>query len=96
MKVEKVKITMLSHVLVHQEIMCLKGEAAICGARLLSVFRQVGAHPWHEGPAGGLSGIRTHNLLTLACLEVQALPLSYLLLALIAMKSGGSEYDSIY
>ena len=60
--------------------MCLKGEAAICGARLLSVFRQVRAHLWHEGPAGGLSGIRTHNLLTLACLEVQALPLSYLLL----------------
>ena len=30
--------------------------------------------------AGGLSGIRTHNLLTLVCLEVQALPLSHLLL----------------
>ena len=59
--------------------MCLKGEAAICDARLLSVFRQVRAHLWHEGPAGGLSGIRTHNLITLACLEVQALPLSYLL-----------------
>ena len=29
---------------------------------------------------GGLCRIRTHNLLTLACLEVQALPLSYLLL----------------
>ena len=42
--------------------------------------RQVGAHLWHEGPAGGISRIRTHNLLTLACLEVQALPLSYLLL----------------
>ena len=45
-----------------------------------AVFRQVGAHLWHEGSAGGLSGIRTHNLLTLACLEVQALPLSYHLL----------------
>mgnify|MGYP001793048238 CR=1 FL=1 len=42
-------------------------------------FRQVGAHLWHKGPAGGLSGIRTHSLLMLACLEVQALPLSYLL-----------------
>ena len=40
-------------------------------ARLLSVFRQVGADLRHEGPAGGLSAIRTHNLLTLACLEVQ-------------------------
>ena len=28
--------------------------AAICGARLLSVSRQVRAHLWHEGPAGGL------------------------------------------
>ena len=60
--------------------MCLKGEAAICGARLLSGFRQGGAHLWHEGPAGGLGGIRNYNLLTLARLEVQALPLSYLLL----------------
>ena len=34
--------------------MCLKGETAICGTRLLSVSRQVGAHLWHEGPAGGL------------------------------------------
>ena len=48
-------------------------------ARLLSVSRQVGAHLWHEDPARGLSGIRTHNLLTLTCLEVQTLPLSYLL-----------------
>ena len=40
--------------LVHQEITCLKGEAAIWGARLLSVSRQVGARLWHEGPAGGL------------------------------------------
>ena len=47
------------------------------GARLLSVSRQVGAHTWPEGPAGGLSGIRIH---TLVCLEVQALPLTYLLL----------------
>ena len=44
----------------------MRRQAAICGARLLSVPRQVGAHLWHEGPAGGLSGIRTHNLLTLA------------------------------
>ena len=34
----------------------------------------------HSGPAGGLSGIWTHNLSTIACLEVQALPRSYLLL----------------
>ena len=55
-------------------------EAATYIARLLSVSRQVGAHLWPEGPVGGLSGIRTHDLLTLACLEVQALPLSNLLL----------------
>ena len=29
-------------------------KAAICDARLLSISRQVGAHLWHEGPAGGL------------------------------------------
>ena len=29
-------------------------EAVICGARLPSVSRQVGAHLWHDGPAGGL------------------------------------------
>ena len=33
---------------------CLKGEAAICGARLLSVSWQVEAHLWHESPVGGL------------------------------------------
>ena len=43
--------------LAHREITCLKGNAAIYGARLLSVSRQVEAHLWHEGPAGGLSGI---------------------------------------
>ena len=37
--------------------MRLKGKAAICGARLLSVSRQIEAHLWHKGPAGGLSGI---------------------------------------
>ena len=37
-----------------EKLQCLKGEAAIRGARLLSVSRQVGAHLWHEGPAGGL------------------------------------------
>ena len=37
-----------------EKLQCLKGEAAICGARLLSVSRQVGAHWWHEGPAKGL------------------------------------------
>ena len=41
----------------HYEIKYLK---AIYGARLLSVSRQVGAHLQHEGPAGGLRGIRTH------------------------------------
>ena len=41
---------------------------------------QVGAYLWHKGPAGGLSGLRSHNLSTLACLEVQVLPLNYLLL----------------
>ena len=50
-----VKILRWSHV--HQEIMCLKGKAAIYSARLLSVSRQIEAHPWHEGPAGALSGI---------------------------------------
>ena len=66
----------------HEETMSFEGKAAICGTMLLSVSRQVGAHLWHEGPAGGLSGIQTDNLLTLACLEVQALPLSYLVLLL--------------
>ena len=37
-----------------EKLQCLKGEAAICGARLLSVSRQVGAHLWHKGPVGGL------------------------------------------
>ena len=50
----KVKITRLSHTLVQWEIKRAKREAAICGARLLSVSRQVGGHLWHEGPAGGL------------------------------------------
>ena len=59
----------------------LEGEVAICSARLLSVSRQVGAHLWHEGPAGGLIGIESHNLSTLACLEVQTVPLSHLLLS---------------
>ena len=66
--------------------MFLKGEAAICGARLLSIFRQVGAHLWHKGPAGELRGIQTREFLTLACLEVQALPLSYLLLVICFSK----------
>ena len=39
--------------------MCLftekvQSEAAISGAGLFSVSRQVGAHLWHESPAGGL------------------------------------------
>ena len=38
------KIAKLFHVLAHREITFLKGEAAIYGARLLSVFRKVGAH----------------------------------------------------
>ena len=68
-------------------LMCLRtgksqGEAAICGARLLSVSRQVGAHLWHECPAGGLSGILTHNLSTLSCHEVQTLQSNPLLIAL--------------
>ena len=75
-----VKIARLSRVLAHWEITCLKGEAAICGARLLLVSRQVRAHLWHEGPAGGLSWIQTHNPSILVCLEVQALPLSHFLL----------------
>mgnify|MGYP001795623537 CR=1 FL=1 len=58
----------------------LKSKAVIYSARLLSVSRQVGAHPWYDGPAGGLSGILTHNLSTLVFIEEQALPLSYLLL----------------
>ena len=67
----------------------------MCGARLLSVFRQVGAHLWHEGPAGGLSGFRTYNLLTLACLEVQALPLSHrLLLSLMKLRSFLYNYST--
>ena len=37
-----------------EKLQCRTGEAAIGGARLLSVSRQVGAHPWHEGPAGRL------------------------------------------
>ena len=51
----------------------LRARLPYAAARLLSVYRQVGAH---LGP----SGIWTHNLSKLACLEMQALPLSYLLL----------------
>ena len=40
--------------LAHREITYHQAKAAVCGARLLSVSRQVGAHLWHEGPAGGL------------------------------------------
>ena len=66
-----VKIARLSHVVSRTEkLQCLKGEAAIYEARLLSVSRQVIAHMWHEDPTGGLRGIRTHNLSTLACLEM--------------------------
>ena len=53
----------------HYEIKYLKGKAAICGTRFLSVSRQVGAHLWHKGPAGVLSRIRTHNLLALMCVS---------------------------
>ena len=49
---------------------CLRARPPIYGARLFSVSRQVGAHLWYEGPAEELSGIWTHNLSTLACLEV--------------------------
>ena len=62
--------------LAHREMTCLKGKAAIYSARLLSVSRQVRAHLWHKGPAGGLSRIRTHKRSTVACLEVPTLPLS--------------------
>ena len=54
----------------HREITCFKGKIVIYGARLLLVSRQVEVHLWHEGPAGRLSGIRTHNLLTRMCLEM--------------------------
>ena len=37
-----------------EKLQCLRGEAAICSARLLSVSRHVGAHLWREGPVGGL------------------------------------------
>ena len=37
-----------------EKLQCLKGEAAICGTRLLLVSRQVRAHLWHEVPARGL------------------------------------------
>ena len=67
-----------------EKLQCLRNEAAICGARLLSVSRQVRAHLWHEGPAGH-SGIQTYNLLTLARLEVQALPLRFLLLLVVVL-----------
>ena len=63
--------------------------AAIRGTRFLSVSRQVGAHLSHGGPAGGLSKIQIYNLSTLAFLEVQALPLSYLLLP-----SGEGDLDN--
>ena len=63
--------------LVHCEI---RGVAARYGARFLSVSRQVRAHLWHVSPVRGFSGILTQNFSTLACLEVQALLLSYLLL----------------
>ena len=46
----------------------------------------------HEGPAGGVSGILTRNLSTLACLEVQALPLSYLLLLGYLNRPQGSQW----
>ena len=82
-KIFNVKIARLSPCFHTKKQTCLKGEAAICGARLILVSRQFGAHLWREGPAGGLSGIQTHNLLALACLEVHALPLSYLLLQLL-------------
>ena len=63
-----------------EKLQCLEGEAVICGARLLLDSRRAGGHQWRDGPAGGLSGIRINNLSTLACLKVQALPLSHLLL----------------
>ena len=89
LKGRNIKTTRLSlrllQVLAHWEITCLKGEAAIYSSRLLSLSSHVGAHLWHEGLAGGLSGIRTRNLSTLVCLEVQALPLSHLLLLLLLL-----------
>lgn len=66
-----VKITRFSHVLVHRENQCVNCEAAICSNRFFSVSMQVGAHPWHKGPAGGCSGI--------LCYKAQALPVSHLL-----------------
>ena len=63
----------------------LKGKAAVWGARLLSVSRQVGANMWYESLAGGLSGTLTHDLLTLSNLKVQALPLRYLLVLLLLL-----------
>ena len=74
------KMASLSPCLRTKKQSTLRARLPYMAARLLSVSRQVGAHLWHEGPAGGLRGIRTHNLLSLACLEVQALPLSHLLL----------------
>ena len=53
----EVKIARLSYALVHQEITCLRGKAAINGTRLLSIYRQVRAYLWHEGPVGGLNEI---------------------------------------
>ena len=62
----------------HWEIKCLNGKAAICGTRLLSVSKQVGAHLWRKGPAGGLSGIWIHNLQALLWLYHCAISYSYL------------------
>ena len=75
--------------------MRLNGKVAMYGARLLSVSRQVGAHLWHEGPAGALGGIQTHNFSTLACLEVLALPLSYLLLLCLTHWDNCDKYYSL-
>ena len=72
------KFAWLSQVRTHWKITCLRGKAACCMLFLAS--RQVGAHLWHKGPARGLNGSQTHNPSTIACLEVQAPPLSYLLL----------------
>ena len=50
----------------------LRARLPYAAARLLSAGLEAGAHLWPVDPAGGLSGIRTHNLLTVVCLEVQA------------------------
>ena len=55
-------------------------EAVICGARLFSVSRQVGAHLWHEGRAGALQWDSNPQPPTLVSLKVQAPPLSHILL----------------